>query len=82
VVDADGLESINDMFHENTMLQNENTSLRNRVKALQKTVEKLNEANAQVLTDRVMNTLSNKDDDGDEVRNLIEGYIREIEELR
>ncbi|ELU12163.1 hypothetical protein CAPTEDRAFT_123482, partial [Capitella teleta] len=82
VVDADGLESVNDMFHENTMLQNENAALRNRIKALQNTVEKLNAANTQVLADRVMNTLSKTDDDGDEVRHLIEGYIREIEELR
>ena len=39
MVDADGVESINDMFHENTMLQTENNNLRVRVKALQQTVD-------------------------------------------
>ena len=40
-MDADGVESVNDMFHENTMLQTEIQSLRARVKALQDTVDGL-----------------------------------------
>ncbi|XP_071509041.1 kinesin-like protein KIF21A [Diadema antillarum] len=40
-MNSDGVEEINDLFHENTMLQVENTNLRERIKALQETIDGL-----------------------------------------
>ena len=51
MVDADGVESINDMFHENTMLQTENNNLRVRVKALQQTVDSVTAKNIALLVE-------------------------------
>ena len=51
MVDADGVESINDMFHENTMLQTENNNLRVRVKALQQTVDSVTAKNIALLAE-------------------------------
>ena len=51
MVDADGVESINDMFHENTMLQTENNNLRMRVKALQQTVDAITAKNIALLAE-------------------------------
>ncbi len=61
VVDEDGMESINDMFHENTMLQSENNNLRQRIKAMQETVERLTVRNTEVLADRAVASLGNVD---------------------
>jgi kinesin family protein 4/21/27 len=41
MVGEDGVETVNDMFHENTMLQTENNNLRTRVKAMQETTDAL-----------------------------------------
>ena len=35
MVGEDGVETINDMFQENTMLQTENDNIRQRIKAMQ-----------------------------------------------
>ena len=61
MVDEDGMESINDMFHENTMLQTENNNLRRRIKAMQETVERLTVRNTELLAEREMLNLSNMD---------------------
>lgn len=52
IVGDDGTESINDMFHENTMLQTEISNLRTRVKAMQETVDALTMKNTQLLAER------------------------------
>ena len=57
--DADGVESINDMFHENTMLQTENNNLRIRIKALQETVDTLTARNTQLLAERALENIAN-----------------------
>ena len=54
----DGVESINDMFHENSLLQGENDKLRSRVKALQETVDSLTSRNASLVNDRAAVILS------------------------
>ena len=59
VIDPDGVETINDMFHENTMLQTENNNIRTRIKALQETVESLTARNTQLLAERDLANLSN-----------------------
>ncbi len=61
MVDPDGVETINDMFHENTMLQTENTNLRQRIKAMQETVETLTTNNTQLLADRALSNITNMD---------------------
>lgn len=46
------MEHVNDMFHENTMLQTENNNLRIRIKALQETTDSLTKRNALLLSER------------------------------
>ena len=48
VIGVDGEEGMNDMFHENTMLNKETQNLRTRVKAMQETIDVLTAKNAQV----------------------------------
>lgn len=50
-VDAEGQESINDMYTENTMLQTENEKLRQRLKVLSEAIESLKADNAQLLAE-------------------------------
>ena len=78
------MESINDMFHENTMLQTENANLRKRIKALQETADTLTDKNTQLLAERAAMNITNISGDAsqDEIAKLIQGYIKEIEELR
>lgn len=51
MIDSDGMESVNDLVTENSMLQSENDKLRQRIKAMQDTVEMLKARNAQLLAD-------------------------------
>ena len=88
MVGEDGVETINDMFQENTMLQTENDNLRQRIKTLQDTIEKLRMRNVELLSENEaikMSTTGGADGEkgGDaQIKELIQGYIREIEELR
>lgn len=50
-MDSDGVEGVNDMYHENNMLHTENNNLRMRVKAMQETIESLTARNTQLLAD-------------------------------
>ena len=52
VVTEDGTEAINDMYHENNMLQSENAHLRTRVKAIQETITALTARNTQLLAEK------------------------------
>jgi len=54
MIGEDGVEVVNDMFHENTMLQTENNNLRTRVKAMQETVDALSGKNTQLLAEKAM----------------------------
>ena len=58
LVDSDGVESVNDMFHENTMLQMENDKLRQRVKALNDTIEGVKARNAQLVAEKALFSIS------------------------
>ena len=51
MVDADGVERFNNMFHENSMLHTENNNLRMRVKALQQTVDDITAKNIAFLAE-------------------------------
>ena len=52
MVTEDGSEAVNDMYHENNMLQTDNGNLRTRIKALQETVEGLTARNCQLLAQK------------------------------
>ncbi|XP_041467223.1 kinesin-like protein KIF21A [Lytechinus variegatus] len=95
-VNSDGVEEINDLFHENTMLQMENSNLRQRIKALQETIDGLTARIALLVaeqarygmsasTDRSRYTMSTDlggTDGDDETMLMMTGYIKEVEELR
>lgn len=58
MVGEDGLESINDMVHENTMLQTENKNLRIRVKAMQETIDAQRARLTQLLSEQASQVLA------------------------
>uniref|UniRef100_A0A8C1AWM1 Kinesin family member 21B n=1 Tax=Cyprinus carpio carpio TaxID=630221 RepID=A0A8C1AWM1_CYPCA len=78
----DGSDGFSDLFQENSMLQKENDTLRMRVKAMQETIDHLNTRVTQLLTNGVSLLLTKTGETNEEIGNLIQNYIREIEELR
>ncbi|XP_055047095.2 kinesin-like protein KIF21A isoform X3 [Misgurnus anguillicaudatus] len=82
MVGQDGLESINDVVHENSMLQTENNNLRVRVKAMQETIDAQRARLTQLLSDQANQTLAKAGEGSEEIGNMIHNYIKEIEELR
>ena len=57
-VGEDGQEGVNDLVHENAMLQTENSHLRVRVKAMQETLDVQRARLTQVLSDQANQALS------------------------
>ncbi|KAM4554341.1 kinesin-like protein KIF21A isoform 3-T3 [Fundulus diaphanus] len=83
MVGEDGVESFSDMFHENSMLQTENSNLRVRVKAMQETIDAQRARLTQLLSDQANQALARAGEGGtEEIGNMIQSYIKEIEELR
>uniref|UniRef100_A0A8C9SD09 Kinesin family member 21A n=1 Tax=Scleropages formosus TaxID=113540 RepID=A0A8C9SD09_SCLFO len=82
LVGEDGAESISDMFHENSMLQMENNNLRVRVKAMQETIDAQKARITQLLTDQANQALARAGEGNEEIGNMIQNYIKEIEDLR
>uniref|UniRef100_A0A3P8T8C7 Kinesin family member 21A n=1 Tax=Amphiprion percula TaxID=161767 RepID=A0A3P8T8C7_AMPPE len=83
LVGEDGIESFSDMFHENSMLQTENSNLRVRVKAMQETIDAQRVRLTQLLSDQANQALARAGEGGtEEIGNMIQGYIKEIEDLR
>ncbi|XP_028440123.1 kinesin-like protein KIF21A isoform X6 [Perca flavescens] len=79
----DGVESFSDMFHENSMLQTENSNLRVRVKAMQETIDAQRARLTQLISDQANQVLARAGEGGtEEIGNMIQGYIKEIEDLR
>ncbi|KAG7215946.1 hypothetical protein INR49_031542 [Caranx melampygus] len=58
MVGEDGMEGINDLVHENSMLQTENNHLRVRVKAMQETIDAQRARLTQVLSDQANQALT------------------------
>lgn len=58
IIDEEGVESINDMFHENAMLQTENNNLRVRIKAMQETVDALRARITQLVSEQANQVLA------------------------
>ncbi|GBM91794.1 Kinesin-like protein KIF21A [Araneus ventricosus] len=83
IVREDGVECINDMYHENTMLQSENNSLKTRIKALQETIDRLTSKNAALLVEKQSGEwIINGDGSKSDISAVIQGYVTEIESLR
>ncbi|XP_052400035.1 kinesin-like protein KIF21A isoform X1 [Carassius gibelio] len=82
MVGEDGLESISDMFHENSMLQIENNNLRMRVKAMQEAIDAQGARLTQLLSAQANQVLSRAGEGSEEIGNMIQNYIKEIEDLR
>ncbi|XP_075713360.1 kinesin-like protein KIF21A isoform X5 [Rhinoderma darwinii] len=82
IIDEEGVEGINDMFHENAMLQTENNNLRMRVKAMQETIDALRTRITQLMSDQANQVLARAGDGNEEISNMIHNYIKEIEDLR
>lgn len=83
LIGEDGAETVNDMFYENNMLQGEVGNLRTRVKAMQETIDALTLKNTTLLAEKATGAWigvvgSNEQD----VSYMIQGYLKEIEELR
>ncbi|KAG7267889.1 hypothetical protein CRUP_033015 [Coryphaenoides rupestris] len=78
----DGVEGVNDLVHENAMLQTENNHLRVRVKAMQETVDAQRARLTQILSDQANQNLAAAGEGSEEIANMIHNYIKEIEELR
>lgn len=81
MVSEDGHEAVNDMFHENRLLQSENQTLRTRLKALQETVNAVTLRNAELQAQRASAAWSKAGCDAD-VTQMVQHYLMEIEELR
>ncbi|XP_070803889.1 kinesin-like protein KIF21A isoform X3 [Pituophis catenifer annectens] len=82
IIDEEGVESINDMFHENAMLQTENNNLRVRIKAMQETIDALRARITQLASDQANQVLARAGEGNEEISNMIHNYIKEIEDLR
>ncbi|XP_047500183.1 kinesin-like protein KIF21A isoform X4 [Penaeus chinensis] len=81
IVGEDGMEAINDMYHENQMLSTETNNLRTRVKALQETVEMLTQKNTMLLAEKETSGWASSGEDND-MATVVQGYLKEIEDLR
>lgn len=81
MVSEDGHEAVNDMFHENRLLQSENQTMRTRLKALQETVNTITLRNAEMQAQKAAAAWSKAGCDSD-VTQMVQHYIMEIEELR
>ncbi|XP_077565794.1 kinesin-like protein KIF21A [Stigmatopora nigra] len=77
-----GVEGINDLVHENAMLQMDNNNLRVRVKAMQETIDAQRARLTQILSDGANQALAKAGEGNEEIGNMIHNYIKEIEELR
>lgn len=83
IVSEDGTETVNDMFYENNMLQGEVNNLRTRVKAMQETIDALTLKNTNLLAEKATGSWIGSSVNGEQdVTYLIQGYLKEIEELR
>lgn len=58
MVGEDGMEGINDLVHENSMLQTENNNLRVRVKAMQETIDAQRARLTQILSDQAYQAIT------------------------
>ncbi|KAG5869951.1 Kinesin-like protein KIF21B, partial [Gonioctena quinquepunctata] len=83
IVGEDGVETVNDMFYENNMLQGEVNNLRTRVKAMQETIDALTLKNTNLLAEKATGGwIGGAPGSDQDVSYMVQGYLKEIEELR
>lgn len=82
MIGEDGNEHINDMYYENTMLQKEIANLKTRIKALQDTNERLVSRNTELMIEKESGKWITGGEDQQDFREMVQNYIKEIEELR
>lgn len=85
VIADDGREVVNDMFHENNLLQNEIENLKTRVKALQEANNHLNLKNIELLAEKESGawiTSTSSDENKSDIVAIVQKYMTEIETLR
>ena len=82
IVNEDGTVQINDMYHENNLLQTEINNLKTRIKVLQDTNDRLVAKNTELLAERDLNKWIQADESNRDIAEMVKGYITEIEELR
>ncbi|RWS28175.1 kinesin-like protein KIF21A, partial [Leptotrombidium deliense] len=82
IIGEDGRECVNDMYHENTMLQSTINNLKTRVKALQDTNERLVTRNTELLLEKESGQWINSGENKSDISEIVQRYLREIEELR
>jgi kinesin family protein 4/21/27 len=89
VVSEDGSLMYNDMVTECTMLRADNDKLRMRLKAQQQVIDAQNmrladlQVNAQMMTEDISTgQVIDVSEDGGNMSSLIQGYLRQIEELK
>lgn len=82
-MNENGEECVNDTYLENTMLQTELSNMRTRIKAMQETIDVLTIKNTQLLAEKATEAWLNTDAGVDSnMTGVIQGYLKEIEELR
>ncbi|KAF5294861.1 hypothetical protein FQA39_LY00345 [Lamprigera yunnana] len=81
VIATDGNEIVNDMFYENTMLQNELNNLRTRVKAMQETIDTLTSKNTNLLAEKATGNWIAAGGDN-HVADMVQSYLKEIQDLQ
>ncbi|XP_037823908.1 kinesin-like protein KIF21A, partial [Lucilia sericata] len=82
LVDNNGNASISDTFYENELLLHDNKRLQQRLKSMQETINVLTEKNTQLLLEKEMNAFSSITDTDQTIKNMIAGYLLEIEKLQ
>ncbi|GAB6022342.1 Kinesin-like protein kif21b [Chamberlinius hualienensis] len=83
---VDGEETVNDMYHEITMLQTDNNNLRTRLKAMQETIENITANHAELLAEKELGKWISSNENSDagdlDINAIVRGYMTEIEKLR
>ncbi|EEB15657.1 kif21, putative [Pediculus humanus corporis] len=83
LVSAEGVEVVNDMCHENILLQTEANNLRVRLKAMQETIDTLVKKNTMLLAEKAANSWIQCSTDGNvDVTEIVTGYLKEIQDLQ
>lgn len=82
MVSEDGHEAVNDMFHENRLLQAENQTMRTRLKALQDTINSVTVRNAELQSQKAASVWAKAGSDDTDITQMVHQYLMEIEELR
>ncbi|KAL9926598.1 kinesin-like protein KIF21A isoform 2-T2 [Glossina fuscipes fuscipes] len=81
-VNMEGKSFMTDTFHENEMLLLDNKRLQQRLKSMNEAINALTERNTQLRLEKEMNNWPSLVDTDQSVKNLIQGYISEIEKLQ